>query len=88
VGFWQGCLMKQSEALKLARARELAASGRGEEIRTRSRFTRAEFARLCGVSHVTIMRWERGERRPHGAPATRYVDLLEALERQSAEVVS
>jgi DNA-binding transcriptional regulator YiaG len=71
--------MKTADAVKLARARELAANGEGERIRVKSRLSHAHFGAVLGVSDVTILRWERGDRKPSGKPALRYVDLLDKL---------
>ena len=77
--WWEDALVNSADAVKLARARELAATGEGERIRDKSRLSRAHIGAVVGVSDVTILRWERGERRPSGKPALRYIDLLDKL---------
>ncbi|WP_424224354.1 helix-turn-helix domain-containing protein [Brooklawnia sp.] len=48
-------------------------------IRQHANLTRAEVARAVGVDPSTVSRWESGERRPRGAAAARYADLLRRL---------
>jgi DNA-binding transcriptional regulator YiaG len=74
--------MSTRQAVKIVRARHLAQSGEGERIRRAALMSAAELGRHVGVSHVTIRRWERGERRPCEEWAVRYVDLIDALARE------
>jgi DNA-binding transcriptional regulator YiaG len=76
--------VKSADAVKLARARELAATGEGQRIRDKSRLSRAHIGAVIGVSDVCVLRWERGDRRPSGRAAVKYADLLDKL----AEAVS
>lgn len=70
---------KQTEALRLSALRHLTKSGRARELRLAAHLSLPEVGEACGVSHVCVSRWERGERRPRGAPALRYAALLDAL---------
>lgn len=69
----------EAEALRLSSLRHLAESGRARQLRLNAQLSLPEVGAACGVSHVCISRWERGERRPRGAPALRYAALLDAL---------
>ena len=66
----------------LGRVRQLAKSGRAKELREGAHLSLAEIGAFVGVSDVSVLRWERGERRPHGRPALRYLRLLDRLEEQ------
>lgn len=48
-------------------------------IRAQAGLSLADIATPVGVSPTTILRWERGERSPHGEAALRYADLLDQL---------
>jgi DNA-binding XRE family transcriptional regulator len=50
-------------------------------IRAQAGVSLAEMAEPIGVAPSTILRWERGERVPHGAAAVRYGELLDELSR-------
>lgn len=52
------------------------------EIRRAAGVTQAELAAIVGVTRVTVARWERGTRRPHGPKAAAYAVALRELERQ------
>ncbi len=66
-------------ALRLSQLRHLTESGRARQIRLEARLSLPEVGRACGLSHVSISRWERALRRPRGAGALRYAAFLEAL---------
>lgn len=76
--------MGSSEALRISALRHLAESGRARELRQRAQLSLPEAAAACGVSHVCVSRWERGERRPRGPGALRYAALLDALAKAEA----
>ncbi|HEX2575708.1 MAG TPA: helix-turn-helix transcriptional regulator [Aquihabitans sp.] len=57
----------------------MAASGEGQAIRQAAGLSLGEFGRGAGLSHVTVLRYERGERRPTGDSALRYAELLDRL---------
>jgi DNA-binding transcriptional regulator YiaG len=67
------------DAIRLSEVRRLAETGEARQIRLRARLSTVHFARVVGVTHPTILRWERGQRRPNGEAALRYLDLLTAL---------
>lgn len=73
-----------SEIVDIARARALARSGRGQEIRERAGVSRSELAKELGRHETTVARWEGGERSPRGAVALRYGQLLTELEQVAA----
>lgn len=64
---------------RLAKARELAASGEARTVRLRSKTSLIEIAEVCGVDTGTVWKWEMGKRRPRGEAAIRYVGVLEML---------
>jgi len=68
------------ETIRLARAREMADSGRGREVRLAARLSLADIAATIGAYPSSIQRWERGARRPYGPAALRWLALIEALE--------
>lgn len=76
--------MSNSDALRLSALRHLTESGQARELRHLAQLSLPEVAAACGVSHVCISRWERGERRPRGPGALRYSALLDALAKAQA----
>jgi transcriptional regulator with XRE-family HTH domain len=64
---------------KLARARQMAASGEARRRRKEAGFTLREVAEATGVGIDTIWRWENGRRRPGGQAALVYLEVLERL---------
>lgn len=64
---------------KLARARQLAASGEGRRRRIAADLSLSEIAAEVGVSHGTVWKWETGRRRPTGLPAIKYLRALDKL---------
>lgn len=73
------CTPLEVPAVELAQARRLAAGGGGELIRRGAGLSMYDVARACGVHASTVLRWERGERRPHGMPAVLYARLMAEL---------
>jgi DNA-binding XRE family transcriptional regulator len=53
------------------------------EIRKRSGLTQDGMARVLGVTRITVLRWEAGQRSPRGKLAARYVDLLDRLRAEA-----
>jgi DNA-binding transcriptional regulator YiaG len=49
-------------------------------IRQRARVSRERMAAELGVHVISIARWERGTRNPHGDLRVRYARLLELLD--------
>lgn len=71
-----------TEALaELAETRTLVRSGAARPIRLNAGLSLGEVAKSIGVSPATILRWETGERVPHGEAAVAYGRLLYALTR-------
>jgi DNA-binding transcriptional regulator YiaG len=76
--------MDRREVIKVARLRAAIADGSAAAIRQRFGLSFAEAARGGGVSEAAVLRWESRQRVPHGAPAARYMDFLDALQRSAA----
>jgi len=68
---------KQLELLLTARS--LSASGEARLRRELAGLSMSETAAVIGTDISTIWRWEHGQRRPRGAPAIRYGQLLQKL---------
>jgi transcriptional regulator with XRE-family HTH domain len=60
-------------------ARTWAATGVARQLRVGRRLTLREVAAAVGCAPSTVLRWERGERRPRGAAAARYGAVLRRL---------
>ena len=73
--------MVTDDLVRLAMARRLARDGTGRRVRQAVDFSLNDVAEHCGVSHVTVRRWEAGERRPSREPALLYADLMVSLAR-------
>jgi DNA-binding transcriptional regulator YiaG len=72
--------MLTKTAMALAKVRDLTSSGEAKRLRVEvGDLSLAEVADVAHVAPVTIWRWERGLKRPHGVPARRYLRLLEEL---------
>jgi transcriptional regulator with XRE-family HTH domain len=71
--------MDERELEAIATARAWATSGVARSLREGRRLTLREIAAVVGVVPSTILRWERGERRPRGAAAARYGAVLRRL---------
>ena len=69
-------------ATRLTKVRRLVESGGARMIREAAGLSLREMAAAIDAHVTTIWKWERGERRPHGALALRYLDLLETLAGQ------
>jgi transcriptional regulator with XRE-family HTH domain len=68
------------ELRDLVRLRRLTASGAARKVRLASGLSLNEIANAVGVSPVTVLRWERAQRRPKNGPAAlRYGALLDEL---------
>jgi DNA-binding transcriptional regulator YiaG len=70
-----------AELAQLAQVRRLAETGEAARIRATSGTSASAAAAAIGKTHVTVLRWEKGQRRPSGRAALRYLKLLRALER-------
>jgi len=73
------------ELLLLSEARQLAASGRGRQIRESAGVSQSELAAAIGVTIAGISKWESGQRRPTGPGAIRYAQLLRELTKHLAD---
>jgi DNA-binding transcriptional regulator YiaG len=71
--------MNPGDTVKLAKARSFVLSGAAKSIREANRLSYRDVARAIGSHPSTILRWERGDRLPHGAGAIRYWDFMVAL---------
>jgi DNA-binding transcriptional regulator YiaG len=71
-----------TDAEALARVRRLTRSGAARMIRVSAGLSLAEMGAPIPASASTVLRWERGERAPHGERAIRYGELLDRLARQ------
>ncbi len=67
------------DLVKLANARDHATSGAGRLVRLSAGISLREFAGTLGVDASTLLRWERGERKPTGDAAVRWADELTRL---------
>lgn len=80
--------MTRADLDLLLDARLLARTGEAATIREAAGLSQAEVGQVCGASHATISRWERGERTPHGRPAIEWARLLRELrDRATASAV-
>lgn len=73
-----------SDPVKLATVRALAASGGARAIRQQAGLSLSEVAAACGVDQSTVHRWESAKRAPRGEAALRYASLLDALKQVCA----
>jgi transcriptional regulator with XRE-family HTH domain len=74
-----------SRALQLTiEGRTAARSGRGKQIRQAAGLSRAEVARLAGVSPAAVSRWESHDRTPRGDTAAAYARALRKVKEQLA----
>lgn len=64
--------------LDLVQARRLTRGG-GRRIRVAADLTLRELAAEVGVDAATLYRWERGEGKPRGEAAVRWVRALESI---------
>jgi DNA-binding transcriptional regulator YiaG len=63
----------------LPRLRRMVETGVAKTIRIDAGLSLAEMSAPVKVHRTTILRWERGERRPRGEAAIRYLRALEEL---------
>lgn len=73
---------------RLVNAAQLLDSGRCASIRKQAGLSQAELGALIGKSHVAVCRWELGQRRPRGADAVAYAEMLQRLEAALARPTS
>lgn len=72
-------IQRPADAVRLAQARRLAASGTGRRIRLQSGLSIRQTAAGARTSHTTVLRWESGAAQPSGAAALRWAELLGRL---------
>lgn len=73
-----------STAVQLQRVRQLAATGEARRIRQAARLSLRDISPEVGADPSTILRWEKGETRPTGTAALRWLELLEHLSQAAA----
>lgn len=71
--------MTITELTELAQVRALVATGAARSIRLSANLSLAEVSETLGVSPATVLRWETGQRSPHGEAAIAYGRLLAQL---------
>lgn len=76
--------MTAEELLVVAEARSLAKTGAAQALRLAAGFSLGEVGSAVGASSSTVLRWERGERRPSGERALLYGQLLRRLMHRKA----
>jgi DNA-binding transcriptional regulator YiaG len=75
--------MARSDIAALAQVRTLMRTGAARSLRTSKNVSLSEVAAAAHIAKSTLSRWERGERTPHGAPAIRYLRVLQDLMGQT-----
>lgn len=66
-------------AVWIARARRLASSAEGRELRTRAGLSLADVAAVADVTPAAVHAWENARYLPRGEHAVRYARLLWVL---------
>lgn len=70
---------ERTNLVKLATVRAWAKSGKARAVRVAAGLSLREVADAIDVGVSTLHRWETGDRRPRGAAALHYADLLSEL---------
>ena len=73
--------MTARQVIELTEARRLLRSGEARRIRLDAGLSQPEIARTIGVTAGAISRWETCSRRPIGAAALAYAELLTSLRK-------
>jgi len=68
----------------LVDARRLSASGDGRRLRQSAHLSLLDVAAVVQVAPVTVSRWERATRVPHGPGALAWARLLRRLEKHAS----
>lgn len=68
--------MTTRDLLQLTEARRLSRSGEARRVLSDAQVSLHEVAQVCGVTPGAVSRWVRGERRPTGAAAVAFAELL------------
>lgn len=71
--------MRWSDADRLMRVREQAASGEARRLRERARFSLKEMGSMIGTSSQNLSRWELGVTTPRYEQGLRWARILERL---------
>lgn len=69
----------------LVEVRAATRSGKARQLRERARITQGEVAAALGVTRACVSHWEAGVRKPSGAAAQRYAQLLDLLARSGGK---
>jgi transcriptional regulator with XRE-family HTH domain len=77
-------MRRQSTVDRVAELCDWIRTGRARELREINGLTLNEIARDCEVSHVAVLRWEKGEWRPRGRNALTYHAVLRRLDARRA----
>lgn len=64
---------------RVARARQMFASGRARKIREDAGLSIRELAAFAGVPRASLASWETGAHAPRGDAAIRWLDAVERL---------
>lgn len=72
------------EVERLTQVRRMCITGEARRRRLDARLSVNELAAACGVSGLTVHRWETGSRRPRRDAALRYLNVLEKIARVAA----
>ena len=68
--------------LRRSRARRRLLPALAKAIRLEAKITLAEIGAAVDVTESAVSRWESGRRRPRGAAAERYAEVLSRLESE------
>lgn len=79
---------ESASIVKLVTVRAWLRSGKAREIRVAAGLSLREVSDAVGIAVATLHRWESLERRPTGAAAVRYADLLQELQEARTEAAA
>ncbi|MET0417289.1 MAG: helix-turn-helix transcriptional regulator [Actinoplanes sp.] len=77
--------MTAEQLVLLGIAARRAEDGSGRRIRESAHLSLRLVAQNIGVAEATVSRWEKGNRKPRGEAAIRWVRLLDQLDRANAK---
>jgi DNA-binding transcriptional regulator YiaG len=75
----------KADAVRIAVAREMYASGEARAIRQAAHLSQGEVARAIGACRSAVAHWEIGNRLPRGDLAVRVYELLTALSSRARQ---
>ncbi len=81
-------VVKMSDMLLIAAARDWAVNGTARQIRISASLTQQQVGDHCGVTGTAVAHWEAGTRTPRGRPALRWARLLAELAARADRVTS